>query len=452
MPKKTRKKSHKKTAKNKRSIHQAIPAHLAWCVLGLLVAISSGVLGNEAAALAKAGDNHLRQVERQPVAHFSGRSSSSPMLMRRQGITPPCADGGTACSLTPGQRLPENRATTSRLKIDVAQFKLMKKNSNQFGKLIADLKSQTAALQKQNISLPDDLSQALSALVSYLGQIKKATSSEAIQDMPGGLFSAMQKIQQRTPQLPQLTQLSKLIKQAQTQLDQAAKTYANDQKRAAKSPFSLTVPLTDYNYAITHLQSVLDQVKTESQTDLAAATSSLQNDFYNNLNTLQIKKLVLDIALTPRTGLQAANQMITDDQKQINALKKKGTDTAQLTAQIAQAKSQAAKVKISLASSSITVADTLIDIQNLASILQSISNNLPAKNIFTPVKPGSNFQPPMGFMMNSEQTNSNQPPAPEQNTPANPLPPGQVPPLDQTDSTNSAASLPANPPPPQLIQ
>jgi hypothetical protein len=455
------KKRRKKISQIKKHLGKTLPIWVSWCILGIVTSCSFYSAGSAVAALGRAGNNYARQASEQPVIHSP---SPSVQLMRRHQSAPSCnqAASGTACSLNLGRQpsgLP-NSENNSRQQVGAPQFKLMKKNAGQLNKIITSIKSQIAALQKQNINLPPELIQALSTLNGDIGQIKNATSSDSIQGMNYELMPAMQTIREWSPKLSPLTQLPKLMKQAQAQLDQALKTYTNDQKRAANSKFDITQPLADYKAIVDQLQSALDQEKTIIQTDPATATTSLQTNFFDKLNTLQGKKLILDIALSPKIGLAEANQIISQDQKQINSLKKNGTDITQLTAQITQAKSQAKQVKISLASSSISVADTMLDIQSLASILQSLSDSLPAPKIFTPNKPGANFQPPPGFTMNPGELQPNQIPQPDQNPPGNtpsvnqilpspPLPaPDQGPTPDQNNSTGTPASGQDTPPPP----
>jgi chromosome segregation ATPase len=337
-------------------------------------------------------------------------------------------------------------ASSSRPQIGTAQFQLMKKNSSQFGKILLSLNSQVSALQKQNINLPPELSQALADLTSYLGQIKNATSSAAVPNFYSGFASSTQTIQQWAPQFSALAQLAKLIKQAQTQINSSLKNYTADAKHATTSKFDLTQPLADYNSVITQMQNAVTQTKTDLQSDLADATGTLQSGYFDNLNLLQIKKLALDLMITPRAGLSEASQIIAQDQKQIKSLTKSNTDITALTAQIASAKTQAAQAKIALASSSISVADTQTAIENLASTLLSIASGLPTPSAFAPTKPGSGFQPPAGFAPNFNQPqNGLMQPA------LGNLVPGQNPPPAQNAASDASYGAPTTPPPPPSI-
>jgi hypothetical protein len=300
-------------------------------------------------------------------------------------------------------------------------------------------------LQKQNINFPAGLTQAIANLNSYLGQIKNASSSAAIQNLSAGFASSTQTIQQWAPQFSQLAQLPKIIKQAQAQINSSLKNYAADAKHATTSKFSLTQPLADYNSVIAQMQNAVTQAKTDLQNNPADATGTLQTGYFDNLNLLQIKKLALDLMITPRAGLSEASQIISQDQNQIKSLLSSGIDATALTAQIAQAKTQVAQAKVALASSSISVADTQTAIENLASTLLSIASGLPTPNAFASTKPGSAFQPPAGFTLNFNQPkNGLMQPA------SGNFQPGQNPPPPQNTASASPSSAPT--PPPSIIQ
>jgi hypothetical protein len=456
----------KKSSRKKQKLGKLVGKHLrrklhpfaSWCTLGLVVACSFSLAGNAAAALNRSENNYVHQVFSQPIVHAGAKfSSSTAGFLRNRLSAPPCSPtaSGTSCTLTRPKAM-QNYGNYSLPQIGAAQFSLMQKNLKQFSQMLASLNSQAAALKKANIALPADFIQALATLNSDVSQIKNASSSENIKNIGGTLESDLQTVQQSAPGLSQLAQLPKLIKQAQSQINQAIKYYANYQKLAAKSQFELTQPLADYDSLVNQLQTALANVKTDMQTDPATATTTLQTDFYDNLNALQIKKIVLDISLTPRQGFAEANQLISQDQKQIKSLAKNGTDTTRLTTLVSQAKSQIVQIKSTAAATSTDAADVLNVIESLASTLQSINSSLPVPSVFTSAKPGSGFLPPPGFVISPAEMQA--PLQPDQNSSASSSAPNQnpptPPPAQDPSSVNPASGqdIPPPQPPPASIQ
>lgn len=426
----TKKKSQKKS-KNKKNLNKHLHPYVSWCVLGMVASCSLLLTGNATAALAQAGYNQSRMIERQQSVPFTRRfaSSTSPMI-RRPTHTCDAAASGTVCSLNI-TRLPENpqyvQGNRSMI-INNQQFGMMQKNSGQLGKLIIGIKAQIALLQKQNITLPADLNQALTTLSNDIAQIKTASSSDNIQGMSGELSSSLQTIQNWTPHFSQLAQMPKLLVQAQTIINQASKYYTADQKKAAGSKFDLSAQLADYKSLIDQMQLAIDQGKTNLQTNPEIATTSLQTDFFNKQVPLQLKKIALDIALTPKQGLQEANQLISQDQRQIKSMKGKGIDTTQQDSLLSQAKDQASQVKNLLAAASTDSATVISSIQNLITTLLNLDGILPTPSAFssTASKPDANFQIPDGFNLNQNQSQpigqSLPPTPPPAETPSSPAP------------------------------
>ena len=298
--------------------------------------------------------------------------------------------------------------------MDQQRLDMMKRNLSQFVSQINRTKSQIKSLQKQGVTIPGDLTQALSTLDSSASQIKDAQSGDDLQSVMSDMQAAMQTVQENLPKLQMAAQLPKMLKQAQKQLDMANKMYAGYVKKAKTSKVDLTQALADFKSAIDQMQATLEQIKVTSQSDPQTAMDSLQNDFFGNMDNLQSKQQVLDISVNVRRGLAQMARELTQAQKRIKILQGKHVVTSDLQSLIATAQDQLQQVKDLVAAQPMDPDAVMAAVQELMSTKQSFDDQmqqLTGQNDFFPQffsAPGFSFQPPQGFMMGNTFQGSSQ--------------------------------------------
>jgi hypothetical protein len=236
-------------------------------------------------------------------------------------------------------------------KMDERRFKDMKRGLSQFAKGIKSMKKSAAKtkaiVSKCGVSMPEELENALASADNLVGKIESAKTADELDEATESIEDVGSVMQEWGPKMGDLHRLCQMIKQGDKDLKQLERSIkrAESQDKSNKK-VDLSEMIAEFKNDFNGLKSALAEVKQLAKTDPESALEKLEDDFFGQMDNVRNSERAIDMALNVLRGIKDADREMKDYQKQINSLKKKKVDTAEIQAELDFLKSQIAELKV----------------------------------------------------------------------------------------------------------
>ena len=228
------------------------------------------------------------------------------------------------------------------------QLAQMKKQMSKFASQMTRIKKKVATLQQKGVTVPTELTDALTKADTLIAQINSAGEMSELDDadVPSVMDEIGQALREQLPNLERLANLPKMEARIDKQIAQFDVQLVTAQKLALTSKIDLTDAITDFSNGITNLKSVYATAKAQiASGDSEAGFTALQENVLGAIPDVaqffqaiqQIRKLQSSIT---QIGRQISQASLT-----VSRLKRKGVDTTSLETTLADTKQKFADLK-----------------------------------------------------------------------------------------------------------
>ncbi len=235
-------------------------------------------------------------------------------------------------------------------KMDERRFKDMKRGLSQFAKGVKMMKKSVvktkAIVNKCGVSMPEELENALASADNLVGKIESAKTADELDEVVESIEDVGSVMQEWGPRMGDLHRLCQMIKQGDKDLKQLDRSVKRAEVRnRSNKKIDLSEIIAEYKAGVTALRQNLSEAKQLAKIDPESALEKIEDDFYGEMDNVRNSERAIDMALNISQGLKDAAREIKNYQKQIDSLKKKKVDTAEIQAELDFLKSQIEELK-----------------------------------------------------------------------------------------------------------
>ncbi len=250
-------------------------------------------------------------------------------------------------------------------KMDERRFKDMKRGLSQFAKGIKMMKKSAAKtkaiVSKCGVSMPEELENALASADNLVGKIESAKTADELDEATESIEDVGSVMQEWGPKMGDLHRLCQMIKQSDKDLKQLDRSVKRAETRnKSNKKIDLSEIIAEYKAGVTALRQNLVEAKQLAKTDPESALEKIEDGFYGEMDNVRNSERAIDMALNVSQGLRDAAREIKNYQKQIDSLKKKKVDTAEIQGELNSLKTKIEELK-SLVKTKFD-ADDLVDV------------------------------------------------------------------------------------------
>lgn len=166
------------------------------------------------------------------------------------------------------------------------QFAQMKKQFTQMGNTIKRVEARIAALEKQGVKAPADLTDGIAQTKAALAVVDKAQSmeDEGVEDAMDVLRESGQTLGDSMRNLEMLSQMPKMLKKASAEIKKLETSYTKSQKLAARLKIDVTEQLADFRKSIDAIKEGYASAEQLIQSgDVESAMDVLKSDVWENM-------------------------------------------------------------------------------------------------------------------------------------------------------------------------
>lgn len=216
-----------------------------------------------------------------------------------------------------------------------AQMQGLKKMLASMDRGLGSFEKRLSDLQKQGVTAPSDITEALAKLKSGLQTIKDAKNPDELKGVnPDELGDLMTKVNESRPQLEMVAKWPRILRQADQQLkqfnNQLAKTKTLVDKLAAQG-VDVSSDYTAFQDDVSKLQAArdaADQLMKDGKSE--EAFTKMEDDFFNQLDNVgEHQRIIQTMSNLSRFTVEFKRSMASA-QKRINQLAKGKLDTTEL--------------------------------------------------------------------------------------------------------------------------
>lgn len=198
--------------------------------------------------------------------------------------------------------------------------------------------SQLARITKQKIAIPTEITEKVASIKTKITAVKAATTwEEAEAAGVEELQDSMEALNDYRDQLEVLMRLPQMQKQLDQQMNNLNKELKKDQAivtKLAKNGIDLKEEYTAFSEAIAKLKTVCDEavakIKSGNSEEIKLALDNLEENFFGQIgDAMEYSRIIQTMSNLGRFQSEY-KKGIADAQKQINQLKKKKVNTAEL--------------------------------------------------------------------------------------------------------------------------
>lgn len=166
------------------------------------------------------------------------------------------------------------------------QFAQMKKQFGQMGSMLKKVEARIAAVEKQGVKAPTELSEALASAKTALATIQSAQTmdDDGVQDAMSTLSESGQTFGEGMQKLEMLSQMPKMMKQAASEIKKLETAYAKSAKSAARLKIDVSAQLTEFRAAVDAIKAGYAEAQQLLQSgDAEGASEALQSSVWENM-------------------------------------------------------------------------------------------------------------------------------------------------------------------------
>jgi hypothetical protein len=244
------------------------------------------------------------------------------------------------------------------------QVDRVKKQMTQGLKSMASIKARVAALAKKGVKIPEELTKALASIDELSAQIRDAKDCQTLMDLEIGdkLQEAGEVLREQLPNLERLANAKTIFARVDRQIKQFERYLAADKKVAAKSKIDLNPEISAFESDLGKVKAAYASAKAKIDGgDVEGGFDDLEADVFDAFDGLgEHHNLIQQIGRLSTTISQASNQ-IKSFQAQLDALKKRGKDTAEAQGILDEGKAKLEEMKTAVKAQPINT-DTVFDL------------------------------------------------------------------------------------------
>jgi len=230
-------------------------------------------------------------------------------------------------------------------KMDERRFKDMKRGLEQFSRGVKMMKKSASRMEgsinKCGVGLPEELKNALANSDNVINKIQAAQSADELEDAVGDVEDIGSVLQEWGPRMGDLQRLCQMLKQGDREMKQLERSLKRAEIRSqSNKKIDLSEIIANYKQDVENLRQALKSSKELSKTDPESAMEKIEDEFFGQMDNVRNNEMAIDMALNITRGLRDAKRELQNYQRQINSLKKKKIDTADVEEQLASLKTK----------------------------------------------------------------------------------------------------------------
>ena len=212
--------------------------------------------------------------------------------MREQSETGDVKDTKNQPTLGSNQEFDQRQAQMEAQRAEQMkrQFAQMKTQFGQMDKMLTKVGDRVAALEKQGVKAPPDVTQALASARASLTIVQNATSLDdaGVQDAMDNLRESGQTLGEGMQNLERLAQMPKMLKQAASEIKKLETSYTKSQKIAARTKVDVSTQLAEFRKLIDEMKAGYTSAEQLTQSgDAEGASDTLKSEVWDNMQDAQ---------------------------------------------------------------------------------------------------------------------------------------------------------------------
>ncbi len=295
---------------------------------------------------------------------------------------------------------------------------------------VKQFESQIAKLQKQNITIPAGITDALSKMKTIIEAVKNAKSFDdaqkaGVDDLPD-LMGTLQESRQQLEYLARWPQTLKQVDRQLSQMQQTLKRAKGMVDRLAKKEINVSGPYSEFESGVAKLKSVRDDAVAKVAAGNAQdAFDALQDDFFDQVQDVSEHMRVIETMSNLGRFASDFKRGIADAQRRISDLKRRKIATKELEDLLNKAKAKGAEAQQLMKAQPLdedAVLSVLQDLENVRQEFDSKVSDLSGEIQQQPWEQGQDqfntLQLPSGFekLLQKNTTSSTQTPSAQPST------------------------------------
>ncbi len=228
--------------------------------------------------------------------------------------------------------------------LELRALNQIKKNIRLFETQLTVIKKRADALEKQGVSVPSELKEALARGTELIKTIRAATNYDEAQDAVQALQDASQIVNDYLPQLEQLTRLPRIFTLVANEIKKQEATLKRLRASAKRLKVDIESLLTEFENQIAETKNALAEAKAGNFGD-QEPFDYIQTSVVDKLNELLDSANTIQAIANLKQTINTLNAQLTRYETKIKSLEKKKQDMTVARAILDEAKSQLKALK-----------------------------------------------------------------------------------------------------------